>query len=282
LNNQDYRTIWVHGIGHPNTGYSIPWREAFNAYLKFPVSDYIETLWCSAFTQKINVISSTQPDVLLIRQEQAAKVASLNALATTLQARGSAIAEVAGPPSLGEWSAFTRAKATGVAELPSPVWILDPQDYVGEFVDYLINRNIRNAVKEKVKEQLRPLADKGYAASIIAHSWGTVVSYESLIDLERELPSFKLANLFTLGSPLWLVRHLLDDHSGRKPHNTSKWVNIHAQGDAIGSWLKPGFQVDEDRLVPDYKNSNDPHASYFLLGNAAVQHDIVSKTILGE
>lgn len=284
MNIQDYRIVWVHGVGHPKAGYSIPWREAFNTYLNFPNSDYIEALWSGAFPQITRVISSTQPDIVQTSGAQTTRTDLCNALATTLQARVSAIAEAKGTPSpVGEWSTLTRAKAPGLAELTIPlVWILDPQDYILEFVDYLANTKIRKAVKEKVKEQLRPLAGKGYATSIIAHSWGTVVSYECLIDLERELPNFKLANLFTLGSPLWIVRHLLEDTSGRKPRNTSKWVNVHAQGDAIGSWLKPGFQVDEDDLVPDFNNMNDPHMSYFLPGNTAVQRDIVAKTILGE
>jgi hypothetical protein len=202
-----------------------------------------------------------------------------------LQARVSAIAEVKGtPPSLvGEWSTISKAKANGLTAFPIPLpWILDPQDYAGEFVEYLVDRKIRTAVKEKVKEQLRPLAGRGYNISIIAHSWGTVVSYECLIDLETEVPNFKLTNFFTLGSPLWIVRPFLEDTSGRKPCNTSKWLNVHAQGDAIGSWLKPGFQVDQDLIVPDYNNSGDPHMSYFLPGNTAVQRDIVAKTILEE
>jgi hypothetical protein len=278
LNIQNYRIIWVHGIGHPQAGYSDPWRKTFNTYLDFPDSDYIEALWSGAFPQKAHVISSTQPDISLTTQKQAATLR--NALATTLQARESALAEVAGTPLLGEWSTVRRAQATAIAELPPlPPWILNPQDYVGEFVYYLVDRNIRTAVKEKVKAQLRSLAGRGHAISIIAHSWGTVVSYESLIDLEKELPNFKLANLFTLGSPLWLVHHLLDDTSGRKPHNTSKWVNIHARGDAIGSWLKPGFQVDADIMVSNFKNSNNPHMSYFLEGNTEVQHEIVARDI---
>src|SRR5204863_7889770 len=120
----------------------------------------------------------------------------------------------------------------------------------------------------ELQDQLRPLGGAGDAISIIAHSWGTVVAYESLIDLEVELPAFQLADLFTLGSPIWAVHQLLDDRSGRKPRNTGKWVNIHAQGDVIGSWLTPGFRVDKDYAVPNFGNTNDAHGSYFFPGNA--------------
>jgi hypothetical protein len=157
--------------------------------------------------------------------------------------------------------------------------VLDPGAYIGEFAQYLVSRRIRSAVKEKVKEKIRPLADSGDDISIIAHSWGTVVAYESLIDLEVELPAFQLTNLFTLGSPLWLVQPFLDDRSGRKPGNLTTWVNVHAQDDVIGSWLRPGFRVDKDFEVPNF-GGGEPHGSYFVPGNVAVQRDIVAATIV--
>jgi hypothetical protein len=195
-------------------------------------------------------------------------------LETVLATRRRTKTPTRGKPQLREWPEITQSEAISL-----PTWILDPKDYVGEFITYLVNRGVRTAVKERLKQQLRPLVGQGDTISIIAHSWGTVVAYESLIDLEGELPTFKLANLFTLGCPLWLVHYLLDDRSGRKPHNTSEWVNIHAQGDPIGAGLKPGFQVDQD--FADFNNSSNAHNSYFLAGNTAVQRDIVAKTVLG-
>jgi hypothetical protein len=109
-----------------------------------------------------------------------------------------------------------------------------------------------------------------------------VVTYESLLDLEAEEPPFHLAHLFTLGSPLWLVQHFLDDTSGRKPHTVENWVNIHAQGDPIGAGLTPAFQIDIDYPVANFQNSNDPHGSYFLDGNVAVQREIVAATIIAD
>lgn len=279
LNIQDYRIVWVHGIGHPSAGYSNSWRDAFNTYLKFPNTDYIEVLWSTVFTEAMNVLHLDKPSIPLTSQEQIVADDLYRALATTLQARGSAIAQAVGSPLVGEWSSITGAQAAVLATYPD--WVLNPQIYIGEFVEYLASRRIRNAVKGKLKDKLRLLVGGGYAISVIAHSWGTVVTYESLIDLEVELPAFQLADLFTLGSPLWMVQQLLNDRSGRKPRNTGKWVNIHAQGDVIGSWLTPGFRVDKDFSVPDFHNSNDPHGSYFLPGNAAVQRDIVEVTIVG-
>ncbi|MBV8822978.1 MAG: hypothetical protein JO123_09330 [Ktedonobacteraceae bacterium] len=261
MSNADYRVVWVHGISDYKAGYSIPWEAAFNTYLNFPDSDYLEALWSPVFTGA-NRISLTP-------EEQFAADELHKALATTLLAR--ATAQLPGVSALlGEWSTLTDK----LALLPNP------DDYIGEFTRYLASRTVRTAVKEKLKEKLRPLAASGDDISLISHSWGTIVAYESLLDLETELPTFTLRNLFTLGSPLWMVQLLLDDRSGRKPGNTSTWVNIHARGDLIGSWLRPGFQDDKDFAVPSFGTGN-AHLSYFVPGNVAVQRDIVKVTILG-
>ncbi len=272
---QNYRIEWVHGIGPTQTGFSTSWTQAFNQYLNFPLSDFIEGLWAVVFANMMNVVGLKEARVPLTPQEQGAADNLSNALVTVLQARASALRS--GPALFGEWHDVVDQDAKDADLLPS--WVLDPQAYVGEFVQYLVSRRIRSAVKEKVKEKIRPLAGSGNDISIIAHSWGTVVAYESLIDLEVELPAFQLTNLFTLGSPLWLVFPFLDDRSGRKPSNLTTWVNVHAQGDVIGSWLRPGFQVDQDFEVPNF-GDGAPHGSYFVPNNVAVQRDIVATTIV--
>ncbi len=242
----DYRIFWVHGIGPIPVGYSQPWDQAYNEYLNFPAADFWEGYWADVFNTQDNL------DESFLR----------NALTTVFLARAMAQIQDQG----------------GIFP-----WVVNPDAYVGEFVKYLVNRDIRTAVKEKVKAQLRPLgalANGGCKCSIIAHSWGTVVTYESLLDLEAEMPAFQLANLFTLGCPLWLVQHFLDDASGRKPHNVAYWANIHAQGDPVGAGLTPAFQVTMDYPVATYGNMNDPHGSYFVADNVAVQRDIVAATII--
>ena len=89
-----------------------------------------------------------------------------------------------------------------------------------------------------------------------------------------------VANIFTLGSPLWLVQYWLQDPTGRKPSNVANWVNIQAVGDPIGAGLAPAFQVDADYAVPGMGN-REPHGSYFAPGNVAVQCDTIAATILG-
>lgn len=260
----DYRVVWVHGVSDYHEGYSKDWTAAFNKYLNFPIDDFIEVFWRAVFIEKMNALKQNPAAFALATQKQAE---IRNELVT-------AVATAHKPDLVGEWSDLQ-----GTAEGLLPGWVLDPNAYIGEFLQYLVNDDIRTAVKEKVKEKLRPLAGFDGNISIIAHSWGTVVTYESLIDLQKELPNFKLTNLFTLGSPLWLVRYLLEDSSGHKPGDVANWVNIHAQGDLISNWLRPDFQVDQDYGVPDFGGS-DAHNSYLLDGNVAVQRDIVAANIL--
>jgi hypothetical protein len=274
----DYRVVWVHGIGSIQPGYSLSWDQVYNPYLNFPATDFIEVFWADVFSSTLSVDSLGTNKIALppTTQEQLVEAQVRKALTTVLLAR--ATAQSPSPALLGEWAQITQNVARGQAQLPP--WVLNPDAYIGEFVQYLVNRDVRDAVKEKAKEKLRPLANSGDNCSIIAHSWGTVVAYESLIDLEKELPAFQLAHLFTLGSPLWLVHYLLDDPTGRKPRNVTNWVNVYAQGDVVGAGLTPGFQVDADHAVPNFGNG-DPHGSYFVDGNVAVERDIVAVSILG-
>jgi hypothetical protein len=274
----DYCVVWVHGIGPTVAGYSKSWTETYNQYLDFPTTDFVEVLWSDVYnsTPTFQGLGTNRIALPLATQELLAEGLVRKNLTTVLLARVTALAQ--NPAWVGEWAQVTNQVATGQAALPS--WVVNPDDYVGQFVKYLVNKDVRDAVKEKMKEQLRPLSGTGSNCSVIAHSWGTVVAYESLLDLEKEEPAFQLAHLFTLGSPLWLVQYLLEDPSGRKPHNVANWVNVHAQGDIIGAGLTPAFQVDADYAVPGFGNV-DPHGSYFEPGNVAVQRDIVAATILG-
>lgn len=265
----DHCVVWVHGIGPTVAGYSNDWTQVYNQYLNFPITDYIEVLWADVYNSTANKIAPLE------MQEQLAVAQVRKNLTTVLLARVTALAQ--NPTLLGEWAQITSRVATGQV---LPPWVVNPDAYIGQFVLYLVNSDVRNAVKEKMKEKLRPLAGSCDNISIIPHSWGTVVAYESLLDLETEMPVLQIAHLFTLGSPLWLVQSLLEDTSGRKPSNVVNWVNIHAQGDMIGAGLTPAFQVDADYTVPDF-GGGDPHGSYFVPGNVAVQRDIVAAAILG-
>lgn len=278
----DHRIVWVHGIGGYTAGYSTPWKNVFNEYLTFPDADFIEVLWADQFNLTVASLAARAdtpgPHAALTQVEQLRAVAVQSGLEMLLTARASAFAAAKAVPQAN--APIERARSQGVALPAGATDLLSlPNVHIGEFVQYLVSRRVRSAVKEKMKAKLRPLAGGTFAISVVAHSWGTVVAYDTLLDMESEQPDLQIANLFTLGSPLWLVRHLLDDSSGRKPGELTNWSNVEADGDFVGSWLSPGFAVDHDYGAPDF-GGGDPHGSYFVDGNTVVQRDIVAATVL--
>jgi metacaspase-1 len=292
------RIVWVHGIGQHQPGYSAPWVAVFNPFFNLPADDYIEVCWDTVFTGASAPTIGGDPELGLILRDaklterQQAQAAAIKAeLTTILQARADALrprTDTAGAPDaiLGtvavaaslEWSDRFGVTAAAPA-FGLPDWLTNPDAYLGDFIKYLVSARVRNAVKEKAKEKLRPLAGTGDRCALITHSWGTVVAYDALLDLATETPNLQIADFITLGSPLWLVRRLLQDSSGRKPAQTTTWINIHAERDPVGSYLRPAFAVDNDYLVPTI--GSDPHGSYFVDGNTLVQHDIIAVAVLG-
>lgn len=275
------RIIWIHGIGQNNPGYSAAWTQAFNTFFRLGLDSYLEVCWNTVFqaAQAATRSADGGEAVGLTAQEQFDEQQVREDLETILLARASALQQAEAP-------AMTRGGGDGgtlewppVATRGALDWFFNPDEYIGDFTKYLVSRSVRTAVKAKVKEQLQPLVGGDYRISIIGHSWGTVVGYDSLLDLEIEQPGLQVANLITLGSPLWLVRRLLEDRSGRKPGNAATWVNVHARGDLVGSWLHPGFRIDKEFQVSNF-GGGGAHSSYFVPNNEAVQRDIVARYVL--
>jgi metacaspase-1 len=277
-----HRVMWVHGIGAHQPGYSRSWQDAFNPHLNLQPSDFLEVCWNTVFDKTAGATRSAEGGeaVALTEAEQIAADQVREELVTLLQARADALATPGSALTRGgddviEYDDLAYAATTrGAFD-----WLFKPDEYLGDFVKYLVSRSVRTAVKETVKTQLRPLAGSDVEIAIVAHSWGTVVAYDALLDLEIEQPQLRIANLITLGSPLWMVRRLLDDRSGRKPGQLRAWINIHARGDLVGAWLKPAFRNDKDFAVPSVPGAG-AHSSYFVVPNEAVQRDIVARTIL--
>lgn len=272
------RIVWVHGIGEHKTGYANPWRTVFNPFLKLTDADYLEVLWEPVMEGRapgsrggigpVQLTPRERADERMIRAELESRLEQQ----AVLEGRPGGSRDLGGPPR--EWSRVRRQSARGLWDV-----IFNPGESIGDFARYLASRRLRLAVKECFKLQLRPFIGENVAISVISHSWGTVVAHDALVDLASEAPTLRVANLFTLGSPLWSVRPFLEDRSGKRPLSVTFWMNIHARGDAVGSWLKPGFKVDRDYEVSSV--GNDAHGSYFVKGNEAVQRDLIAARILG-
>jgi hypothetical protein len=271
------RIVWVHGVGEHRAGYSTKWRTVFDEFLQLAEDDYVEVLWepvmegrppgaRGAGGRAPRLTAEERADERRIRVELEARLAQQAVM------EGGSGARDFGRPR--EWNAVRRATPRGLWDI-----ITNPGESIGDFARYLASRRLRLAVKECFKLALRPLAAERVPISVVSHSWGTVVAHDALVDLAAEMPNLKVANLFTLGSPLWLVRPFLEEGSGRRPASVGYWMNVHARGDLVGSWLKPGFRVDRDYEVPSV--GRDAHGSYFVKGNEAVQRDLLATRILG-
>ena len=271
------RIVWVHGIGEHRAGYSKPWRTVFNPFLSLKDTEYLEVLWEPVMEGKAPGARGRGNGIPLTPAERAEERVIRLELESRLAQQ--TVIEAAQPGARGmvrprEWGAARRQAPRGFFDV-----IFNPGESIGDFARYLASRRLRLAVKECFKLQVRPLAGQDVRISVISHSWGTVVAHDALVDLASEVPGLKVDNLFTLGSPLWLVKPFLEERGGRRPAPVAFWMNVHARGDAVGSWLKPGFKVDRDYETPSV--GNDAHGSYFVKGNEAVQRDLIATRILG-
>jgi hypothetical protein len=148
-------------------------------------------------------------------------------------------------------------------------------DYVGDFVRYMLEADVRARVQEAVRRVL--LAGASSEVSIVAHSWGTVVAYDVLHQLARQRPAFACANFITLGSPLWMepVRAILADQGQHHvPGNTARWINAYNTFDPVGPSVAGGLDSFYARsLARDERVSLlalNPHEILKYLANGEV------------
>ena len=177
--------------------------------------------------------------------------------------------------------ALIRQNERGIAAaraLPGPGPMVERRgvwDYVGDFVQYILDGRVRDRVQDRVRTKL--LEDPSATTSIVAHSWGTVVAYDVLHQLARTRRAFACANFLTFGSPLWMgpVRAILADGGTHgKPANVGNWINVYNTLDPVGPTLAGGLDpsfggtLDRDERV-EFLAWN-PHGILNYLGDDAV------------
>jgi pimeloyl-ACP methyl ester carboxylesterase len=165
---------------------------------------------------------------------------------------------------------------------------------IDDFSIYLTDDTVRQQIIDRCIAVVQPALQAGLELDIIAHSWGTVVAYEALRQLEDEgLQSPLVRNFFTVGAALSIgpVKMQLRgaNKNGKKPASVRRWVNLNAHGDIIGGALK-GRPYDDDvdviKLAPfgcksvlGLVNPVCAHSSYFASGNVAVNRDLFANYI---
>lgn len=116
---------------------------------------------------------------------------------------------------------------------------VDMQSTAKEISRYFKNKNnIACNIRDKLKEQLRPILNKNEKVLLIGHSLGSVIAYDALWELSHlENSTGKIDMFLTIGSPLgmnYVQRRLAgNEYTAIKkyPTNINHWVNISAEGD---------------------------------------------------
>jgi hypothetical protein len=170
---------------------------------------------------------------------------------------------------------------------------------IDDFLIYMLDDGMRRQIIQRFTDVVRPLLANGTTIDIISHSWGTVVAYEGLRELEQQSDiSGRVGTWFTVGSALslppvqWRLRsENRPGFSNRAPYPAlvGTWINLDAQGDLVGGRLSRKFPVTKEYLdllpVPCKPGFwgyelGCAHGSYFNPENLTVNQEIFAKYLL--
>jgi len=279
--------VCVHGISTHVSGYSNAWWAALKPYTTIFGSGDLgttrhEVLWSNLVNSRaLNAARS-------VAEQSAEEDAAAILKARILDVLEDRQRQQAAPA--GRLPAARAEAARGLADARAQDFSFD------DFIIYMVNRNMRQEIINRFTGIVRPLLAAGAEINIISHSWGTVVAYEGLRELEAEGNlSGRVANFFTVGSALSLppVRGSLraSNRDGRRPAMVDRWINLDAQGDLVGGTLADMFAVDVEKLELDpvgctrslggwgWYNLQCAHASYFRAENQLVNQQIFAQYI---
>lgn len=276
----EHTIVYVHGISHHDVGYSDAWFDSMRTHLRRPLPKQ-EVLWSNlvnaamAYGAAGPEANEAAAEEQRLREEIEQELDSRKARNGQVRALASSASEPSGAPAMYGGS--------GMA--------------LDDFVRYMAWASTRESILARFDEVVRPLLLDGHTLHIIAHSWGTVVSYEGLRRLDDQGYPGRVANLFSLGGALSIgtvQRNLFTRVAdGRLPVNVEKIVNIDAGGDVVGGTISPPFEGTEEHLNlvptgcsmwrmrrlfgrPTARNPVCAHSSYFESNNLRVNRDIIA------
>ncbi len=277
--------VYVHGISEHPTGYSDAWHEALEPHLSLAAEKH-EVRWSDIVNATSTTYSSTSLEETSASIEEELR-RELNRELSERKRRNRQ-SDTHNAPRYSESSAYSESGNIVGS------FILD------DFVRYMAWEDTRNDILSRFDDVVIPLLREGKTLNIIAHSWGTVVSYEGLRRLDDAGLPGRVANLFVLGSALSIgtvQRNLFGRVTdGRKPDCVDNFVNIDAGGDVVGGSITPPFDDVTEYLQrvptecsmfrfrrllgqPTARNPACAHRSYFQPKNKAVQRDILARHI---
>jgi len=201
--NSNKHLVYVHGICKHNSGFWKPWWASMKPYAsQIPEANIHEVVWSDV----VNAPGAIGGGAGEEEQRLDAQIRSI------LEDRQSQESASVGDELDGEGA---------------PGSILD--DVFGctdDFVLYMTRPGIRNQILARFNAVVVPLLQQGAEIEIISHSWGTVIAYEGLRNLDGQAQlSGSVHNFFTVGSALSIgpVRKNLADRvqGGQKPNRNT-------------------------------------------------------------
>lgn len=273
--------VYVHGICQHDDDYAEPWWQALRPHLSSELQQELDrnrhaVLWSDLVNRSRSAgLVGFAPNLGAEERELAEKIKEVLQDRVERQA-----VEVLPHVAAHEQPRDLRMPAErSLFEVPGLTCIDD-------FVRYLLHDATRAAIQKRFMDTVRPLLRSGATIDVISHSWGTVVAYESLRQLDSESFPGRVNTLFTVGAALAirLVRWQVRPDDGQRPRHVRRWVNLNATGDIVGGPLT-GFRVDHEFInLPAEAcwpnvNAKCAHSSYFKPSNIAVNRDIFARFI---
>jgi len=271
--------VAVHGIGNHPKNYSDDWWRSLQPH----VGDIFNPATLGQGRAEVRWSD-------LVNQQRSVAGESLDAEAQQLR---QAILDVIDDRRLQQSPDPARTLTESVSSRGIPLSIDD-------FLVYMLNADMRRRILARFTDVVRPLLAMGAQLELVSHSWGTVVAYEGLreLDLESGL-SGRVNNWFTVGSALSIPPVQSNLRPGNRPSSSrlapkpalvNTWINLDAKGDLVGGALGHRFAVSREylNLVPTGcsvkwtgYDLGCAHGSYFQPGNSQVNRDIFAAHILG-
>ena len=279
--------VYVHGICPHKAGYSDAWWASLAPHLPANLRAMLganrhEVLWSKHVSPMERAARVAKPAEQ--REMEAMEVRLRDVL------RDRASQEVATAIRMSNQSPLASDRGVdAVGTIPRAVLGIPGLDCVDDFTKYLVFEATRSAVLAEFHNVVRPMLANGQKVDVIAHSWGTVVAYEALRQLEDDGLRGRVGNFFTVGAALSIsfIADRLRPHDGRKPTLVDRWINLDATGDIVGGSLQAvGMSIDREHLdlTPTgcdpfgwplrLYNPACAHSSYFKTDNATVNRDI--------
>lgn len=284
--------IYVHGICQHLPGYSNGWWDTLKPFTNVFEAGSLndtrrEVVWSDLVNERALALQAARDRDPRAAQRAVEQVRAEAEIREALQDRVDRHAVDGNPQTAPGEAPRALTEDRGLISIPG-------LNCVDDFTVYLVNDETRAQVLERFTRVVQPLLQEGAALDIISHSWGTVVAYEGLRELELQgLTTGNVRNFFTVGAALSIgpvkMRLRPANRDGRRPAMVQRWINLNAHGDVVGGPLQNRpYQVDNDfpNLVPfqcgsffGFVKPACAHGSYFVAGNTAVNRDVFANFI---